>query len=89
MLALDPSVDARALTRSALTGMVDAICRDSARRIEVPAAPPIVRTANDVTEAFLARLDGSAFDAADARRRRLRDAHRGLGPLGDRATTRR
>ena len=29
-LALDPSVDARALTRSALTGMVDAICRDSA-----------------------------------------------------------
>ena len=39
-LALDPSVDARALTRSALTGMVDAICRDSARRIEVPAPPP-------------------------------------------------
>jgi superfamily II DNA or RNA helicase len=63
VLALDPSVDARALTRSALSGMVDAICRDSARRIEVPAPPPSVRTANDVTEAFLARLDGSAFDA--------------------------
>jgi hypothetical protein len=61
--ALDPSVDARALTRSALTGMVDAIGRDSARRIEVPAAPPNVRTGNDATEAFLARLDGSAFDA--------------------------
>ncbi len=61
--AVDPSVDARALTRSALTGMVDAICRDSARRIEVPAAPPTVRTSADVTEAFLARLDGSAFDA--------------------------
>ncbi len=61
--ALDPSVDARAVTRSALTGMVDAIGRDSARRIEVPAAPPVVRTGNDVTEAFLARLDGSAFDA--------------------------
>ena len=61
--AVDPSVDARALTRSALTGMVDAICRDSARRIEVPAAPPSVRTSADVTEAFLARLDGSAFDA--------------------------
>ena len=60
--ALDPSVDARAVTRSALTGMVDAIGRDSARRIEVPAAPPVVRTGNDVTEAFLARLDGSAFD---------------------------
>jgi superfamily II DNA or RNA helicase len=63
VLALDPSVDARALTRSALTGMVDAIGRDSARRIEVPAPPPRVRTANDITEAFLARLDGSAFDA--------------------------
>ena len=61
--ALDPSIDARAVTRSALTGMVDAIGRDSARRIEVPAAPPVVRTGNDVTEAFLARLDGSAFDA--------------------------
>jgi superfamily II DNA or RNA helicase len=61
--AVDPSVDARALTRSALTGMVDAICRDSARRVEVPAAPPTVRTSADVTEAFLARLDGSAFEA--------------------------
>ena len=54
---------ARALTRSALTGMVDAICRDSARRLEVPAPPPGVRTGHDVAEAFLARLDGSAFDA--------------------------
>ena len=43
--------------------MVDAICRDSARWIELPASPPNVRTAADVTEAFLARLDGSAFDA--------------------------
>jgi hypothetical protein len=63
VLALDTSVDARALTRSALTGMVDAICRDGARRIEVPAPPPRVRTANDVSEAFLGRLDGTAFDA--------------------------
>jgi SNF2-related domain/SNF2 Helicase protein/Helicase conserved C-terminal domain len=61
--ALDPKVDRRALTRSALTGMVDAICRDSARRLEVPAPPPGVRTAHDVAEAFLGRLDGSAFDA--------------------------
>ena len=60
---LDRKVDARALTRSALTGMVDAICRNGARRLEVPAPPPRVRTANDVAEAFLARLDGSAFDA--------------------------
>ena len=60
---LESNVDARALIRSALTGMVDAIGRSSARMIEVPAAPPNVRTATDVTEAFLARLDGSAFDA--------------------------
>lgn len=63
VLALDPHVDRRALTRSALTGMVGAICRDGARRLEVPAPPPRVRTAPDVAEAFLARLDGSAFDA--------------------------
>ena len=63
VLALDPSVSDRALIRSALTGMVDAICRDSARRLEVPAPPPRVRTAADIGEAFLGRLDGSAFDA--------------------------
>jgi superfamily II DNA or RNA helicase len=61
--ALDRNVDARALTRSALTGMVDAICRGAAKRVEVPAPPPRVRNTNDVVEAFLGRLDGSAFDA--------------------------
>jgi hypothetical protein len=61
--AFDPSIDARALIRSALTGMVDAICRDSARRLELPAPPPRVRTVADVSEAVIARLDGSAFDA--------------------------
>jgi len=63
VLAIDPSTDARTATRSALTGMVDAICRDAARRIEVPAPPPQVRTAHDVAESVLARLDGSPFDA--------------------------
>ena len=61
--AIDSTVDARAVTRSALTGMVDAICRDAAKRVEVPAAPPRPRTSSDVAEAFLARLDGSPFDA--------------------------
>jgi hypothetical protein len=60
---LDRNVDARALTRSALTGMVNAICRDGARRVDVPAPPPHVRNANDVVEAYLGRLDGSAFEA--------------------------
>ena len=83
VLAIDPSVDARALTRSALTGMVDAICRDSARWIEVPAPPPSVRTAADVTEAFLARLDGSAFDAPLRVAGELVERADGLGPIGD------
>ena len=61
--AVDRKVDARALTRSALTGMVDAIVRKGARGIEVPAPPPRVRNANDLGEAVLARLDGTAFDA--------------------------
>ncbi len=61
--AIDAGVDARAVTRSALTGMVDAICRDAAKRVEVPAAPPRPRTSADISEAFLGRLDGSQFDA--------------------------
>src|SRR5262249_34811049 len=63
VMALDRKVDRRALIRSALTGMVDAIGRAAAASIEVPAPPPRVRTATDVSEAFLGRLDGSAFDA--------------------------
>ena len=84
VLALDPNVDGRALTRSALTGMVDAICRDSARRLEVPAPPPRVRTASDVAEAFLARLDGSAFDAPLRLGGEIVARSRAVGPLGDR-----
>ena len=81
-------VDARALTRSALTGMVDAICRDSARRIEVPAAPPSVRTGHDVAEAFLARLDGSAFDAPVSIGARDRQRASNAGPARSPADTR-
>ncbi len=62
VLALDRKVDRRALTRSALTGMIDAICRKAASSVTVPAPPPHVRTATDVAEAFLGRLDGTAFD---------------------------
>ncbi len=63
VLALDRKVDRRALTRSALTGMVDAICRTAAGTVTVQAPPPHVRSASEVAEAFLGRLDGSAFDA--------------------------
>jgi superfamily II DNA or RNA helicase len=61
--ALDPSVDGRSIARSALTGMVDAICREAARRVEVPAPSPRPRTPSDVAEAFLGHLDGSQFEA--------------------------
>jgi superfamily II DNA or RNA helicase len=63
VLARDPKAEPRSVVRSALTGMVDAICRDAARRVEVPAPPPHPRTAADVAEAYLGRLDGSAFSA--------------------------
>jgi hypothetical protein len=63
VLARDVQADRRAVTRSALTGMVDAICRDAARRVEVPAPPPHPRSATDVAEAFLGHLDGTAFTA--------------------------
>ena len=76
-----PDVDARAVTRSTLTGMVDAIGRNSARRIEVPSRATVVRTGNDVTEAFLARLDGGTSTAQGARRRRARVTAPKGGPV--------
>ncbi len=63
ILAREAQADRRAVVRSALTGMVDAICRDAARRVEVPAPPPHPRSATDVAEAFLGHLDGAAFTA--------------------------
>jgi superfamily II DNA or RNA helicase len=61
--SLDTSLDPKSIVQSALTGMVDAICRDAARRVEVPAPPPQVRTAADVAESFLGRLHGEQFEA--------------------------
>ena len=47
-------------------GMVDAICRTAAGTVTVQAPPPHVRSATEVAEAFLGRLDGSAFDVPTA-----------------------
>jgi hypothetical protein len=55
--------DAKAITRSVVAGFVDAICRDAAGRVEVPAPPPQPYSASDVAEAVLGRLDGSTFEA--------------------------
>jgi hypothetical protein len=60
--ALDPS-DARTLTIAVLGAIVDAIVRDAAGRLELPAAPPVVRTPGDVAEAVVTCLDGTPFDA--------------------------
>src|SRR5690606_21906336 len=60
---LDARNDGRAVTQNVLAGIVDAVCRTAAARIEVPAPPPHPRTSADVAETFLARLDGSRFEA--------------------------
>jgi len=63
---VDASLDARGVVNSALTAVVDAIGRDAARRIEVPAPPPVVRNAADAAESYLAHLDGASFEAPGA-----------------------
>ncbi|MCU0310752.1 MAG: DEAD/DEAH box helicase [Acidimicrobiales bacterium] len=60
---LGTNVDAPTLTRSVLAEVVDVICRDAAKRVEVPAAPPETRTPHELAETLLAHLDGSAFEA--------------------------
>lgn len=57
--------DATGVTRALLSACVDAICRDAASHIEVPAPPPQPRSGQEVAETFLARLDGTGFDAPD------------------------
>lgn len=54
-----------AVTHAIVAACVDAICRDAASRLAVPAAPPRPGSGVEVAEAFLARLDGTPFDAPD------------------------
>ncbi|MDQ2825876.1 MAG: DEAD/DEAH box helicase, partial [Actinomycetota bacterium] len=60
--ALDRS-DARTLTLAVLGATVDAIVHDAAGRLELPAAPPIVRTPADLSESVITSLDGTPFEA--------------------------
>jgi hypothetical protein len=53
----------RAITRSVVDGFVDAICRDAAGRLEVPAPPPQPHRPSEVAEATLGHLDGATFEA--------------------------
>ena len=83
-----PSIDGRSIAKSALTGMVDAICRDTAAaRRGARAGPPSRAHAADVAEAFLARLDGSQFDAPAQTSAPSSSAPRALGPAGHRRVT--
>ncbi|MDQ3470667.1 MAG: SNF2-related protein, partial [Actinomycetota bacterium] len=55
--------DPRAVTLAALGAVVDAIVRDAAGRVELPAPPPYIGTPAAITEAVAARLDGSTMRA--------------------------
>jgi hypothetical protein len=55
--------DAQATTLEVLGAVVDAIVREAAGRLTLPAPPPTTHTTAAVAEAFITRLDGSAFEA--------------------------
>ncbi|HEX3393046.1 MAG TPA: DEAD/DEAH box helicase [Acidimicrobiales bacterium] len=61
--ALEPRSDARSLTLSVLGGVVDTIAADAARRLDLAAPPPVVRTPADVAESVLTGLGGTPFEA--------------------------
>src|SRR5690606_27936076 len=50
-------------TVDVLGAVVDAIVREAAGRLELPAPPPHTHSPAQVAEAFITRLNGSAFDA--------------------------
>jgi hypothetical protein len=62
VVALKPGTH-RAVTIEVLGAVVDAIVREAAGRVDVKAPPPTTQTTAAVAEAFVTRLDGSAFDA--------------------------
>jgi hypothetical protein len=58
--------DPTAVVLAMIEGSVEAIVRQAARQVDLPATPPKIRTRADVAEAVVARLDGSPFDASTA-----------------------
>ncbi len=55
-----------AFTTAVMGDVTNQIVKMAASQVEVPAPPPEVRDRNDISEAFLGRLDGSPFSAPDA-----------------------
>ena len=64
--ACSSSQPADGMSRAVLAGMVDAICREGATRLVLPAAPPTAKTPVDLAEGVLAALGGARFEAAVA-----------------------
>ena len=60
--ALDRA-DNRAVVLRVMERVVEVILGQAGKRVDLPAAPPNVRTAGDVSAAVLARLDGTPFPA--------------------------
>jgi superfamily II DNA or RNA helicase len=61
--ALEHLQDPRAFIEAVIGDFINVICRDAASRVEVPASPPDPRSEQEVAEAVLAGLDGTAFNA--------------------------
>jgi len=64
--ALEPSTQPAAVCRGVLNAAVDTVCRAGAKRLVAPAAAPLARTREDVSEAILAGLDGTPFIAVES-----------------------
>ena len=58
--------EALAFTTAVMGDVTNQVVKMAASQVEVPAPPPEVRDRNDISEAFLGRLDGSTFQAPDA-----------------------
>ena len=58
--------EALAFTTAVMGDVTNQVVSMAASQVEVPAPPPEVRDRNDISEAFLGRLDGSAFYAPDS-----------------------
>ena len=59
----NPDANAKSITETVVSSVINAIATSAASRLEVPAPPPNSRTRGDVAEGLLARLDGSSFEA--------------------------
>lgn len=85
--ALDTKHDPKATTEKIVAAFVDAICREAASRIDVPAPPPHPQRPAEIAENLLARLNGSSFDAPHQQGSELRRGLRSwassvTGPTG-------